>query len=107
MANSWVPAKEEQISAAEPTPEQKKKIPDLEEVWEKMSPFEEYTKVRFEQWIWKQFGLGEKKACSILQNLCAEGLAQVSEEKRPGTNPLKKYQKILQPASANGSRATD
>ncbi len=104
---SWIPAKEEQISAAKPTPKQKKKIPDLEEVWKKMSPLEEYSRVRFEQWCRKEFGLGEKKAWSILQNLCDEGLAQVSEEKRPGTNPLKKYRKILQPASANGSLAID
>jgi hypothetical protein len=100
---SWVPAKAEQICAAKPTPKTKKKIPDLEDVWQKMSPLEEYTRGRFEEWCRKEFSLGEKKAWSILQSLCDDGLAQVSEEKRTGTNPLKKYRKVRQPASTNGS----
>jgi RecA-family ATPase len=100
----WVPSTEAQISGAKPAEKTKKTIPDSEKVWEKMTPLEEYTRVRFEQWCWKEFRLGEKKAWSILQDLCADGLVKVSKEKRPGTNPLKKYRKVHQPASANGSR---
>jgi len=100
---SWVPAKAEQISAAKPTPKTKKQIPDLEDVWQKMSPLEEYTRGRFEQWCRKEFKLGENKSWLILKALCEDGLIQVSEEKRAGTNPLKKYRKVHQPASTNGS----
>ena len=67
---SWVPASNEQISAAKPAPKTKKKIPDLEEVWQKMSSLEEYTRARFERWCGKEFSLGENKSWSILKALC-------------------------------------
>jgi hypothetical protein len=69
-----------------------------------MSPLEEYTRQRFQQWCGKEFSLGENKSWLILKD---DGLAQVSEEKRPGTNPLKRYRKVHQPASANGSGAVE
>jgi hypothetical protein len=100
----WVPSSAVQISSAKPTPKAKKKNPDLEEVWKEMSLLEEYSRPGFEQWCRKRFDIGEKRAWSLLQALCDNGLAQVSEEKRHGTNPLKRYRKASQPASTNGSR---
>ena len=68
-----------------------------------MSPLEEYTRARFQIWCGKEFSLGEIKSWEILKALCEDGLIQVSEEKRSGTNPLKRYRKVHQPASTNGS----
>jgi len=100
---SWVAANNEQISAAKPASKTKKKPPDLEDVWQKMSPLEEYTREIFEVWCGKEFSLGANKSWSILKALCHAGLVQVSEEKRPRTNPLKRYRQVHQPTSTNGS----
>jgi len=101
----WVPATGDQIATAKPTLKTKKHIPDCEEVWAKMSPVEDYTRPLFEELCRKEFKLGEKKAGSILQAMCDMGLAQVSEEKRPGTNPLKRYRRASKTASTNGSHS--
>jgi hypothetical protein len=96
---SWVPASDVQISAAKPVSKTKKEIPALEEVWQKMSPLEEYTRRGFQDWCGKQFSLGVNKSWDILKGLCEDGLVQALEEERPKTNPLKRYRKVRQPAS--------
>jgi len=49
------------------------------------------------------FAAGEKRAFTILDILVDEGLAEVSSQKRRGTNDLKVYRKVCQSPSVNGS----
>ena len=66
---------------------------DAEQVWRKMSPVEDYTRETFENWAGKQFSIGQNKAWRILKALLQMGKVQLIEEKRSGTNDLKKYRK--------------
>ena len=94
----WIPAAEDQIKSAKPTQKGKKPVPTDTEVHKRMSNLTEYTRPTFEQWIAEEFHLGQAKAWSILQSLVHKGLAQVREERRSRTNPLKWYTKVSQPA---------
>jgi AAA domain-containing protein len=92
---SWVPATAEQICAAKPAPpKDKKKSPNAEMVWKGMSPIEPYTRDTFQDWALEKFDLGANLAWNILKTLRDQKLVQVTLEKRPGTNPLKWYQKL-------------
>lgn len=90
----WVPATEGQIAQARPSPKSKTQSATAQMLWDKMDPIKSYSREAFQEWAGAQFGLGVHKAWNALKLLAQEGLVQVSLEKRPGTNPLKLYQKL-------------
>jgi hypothetical protein len=54
-----------------------------------------YSREHWQQWAWKEFEIGEKKAWPLLKILRDEGRVRVVEQDRPGTNRLKLYQKKM------------
>jgi len=104
----WIPSTEEQIRSAGPVASNARKtVLPPETVWKKMSSIREFTRATFAEWVREefsgQFAAGEKRAFTILDILADEGLAEVSNQKRRGTNDLKVYRKVCQSSSVNGS----
>jgi hypothetical protein len=99
----WLPSTEAQIAAAKPTPKGQKESLTAEQIWEKMSPLEWHTKTQFREWAHEKFHIGMNNADEKLKLLEEMKLVEVSEERRPGTNPLKRYRKTGKPSSTNGS----
>jgi hypothetical protein len=90
----WIPSTQDQIQSAKPTPAGQRKAATAKEVFAKMSPIEWYTKTTFVEWASVEFHIGIRKTENILKLFEENELVEVSEEKRSGTNSLKRYRKL-------------
>jgi hypothetical protein len=105
----WIPASEDQIGLAKPeTPTAKKKeTVTVVKLWEKMSPTQKYTRQDWQTFLKKEFDIGIHRANGLLDTLMLENLVRMSLVERKGTNDLKLYEKIIEPASAADPEASN
>jgi RecA-family ATPase len=99
----WVPASDDQIGEAQPELKGQKASVDAESVHRKMSLVQEYTRETFQEWAGKEFKIGVNPAWGILKALRDEGRVEVIEEKRSGTNSLKRYRKVTNLGQGKGN----